>query len=371
MPAHDLPEPSATTALIRMLIGHGHAALSPADWSEILAAARHLGLSGRLAARLEPQEACLPLKVRDHLEAARRIAAKHRRTLAWEIDRVGAALASLEVPVVLLKGAAYLARELPPSAGRLASDIDILVPRDQISTVETALLRAGWEEMQPDAYDQRYVRDWMHEIPPLRHVLRNTVLDVHHTILPPTSRYNRALDPTRLFEAATPLDRGGLATLSPVDMVLHSATHRFTEGEHPRGLRDLIDIHELIGQFTATDADFCQRLVDRAERLGLERPLYYAIRYCRLLFATRIPCEAARRIEAHAPAQPIRMLMDAIVPRAFLGLEPTAGSRLASELLYIRGHYLRMPLPLLIPHLVRKSIWRRLRETAESATDAR
>jgi hypothetical protein len=358
----------ALHTLLDALLVDGVPSIAIQDWSDVLAVARATGLSGRLASQLDAHTDQLPVHVCNYLTAAQRVAAKHRRTLGWEIERVAAALAPLDVPVVLLKGAAYLARGLPPSVGRFASDIDIMVPESAISSVEAALFDAGWEAMQPDPYDQRYFRDWMHEIPPLRHVLRNTVLDVHHTILPPTSRFARHLDPQLLFEAATPVYQRGFATLCPSDMVLHSAVHRFSEGEHPRALRDLIDVQELLRHFAAEDPDFWSTLTDRAERLGLERPLYYALRYCHTLLGTDVPHDVTSRMERHAPVAPVRIVMDLIVPRTFLAAAPTFATRLSSWLLYVRGHYLRMPLRLLLPHLVRKW-WTRQQRDAQDAVD--
>jgi len=335
--------------------------LNEAQWSDLLSEARRLGLIGRLAECLAARKHDLSQKVRDQLEAAQRIADKHRTTLAWEIERVGATLAPLDIPVVLLKGAAYLARGLPPSRGRFASDIDILVPEDRIGAVEEQLLQAGWLTIQTDDYDQRYFRDWMHEIPPLRHALRNTTIDVHHTILPPTSRLSRGLSSRQLFDRAKPLGRGPLATLCDEDMVLHSAAHRFSEGEHQRALRDLIDIHDLIEHFSAAAPTFWVTLIDRARELGLERPLYYAVHFCERLLGTRAPAAHALQIEDFAPPAPLRRLMDAIVPTAFLAADPGVRERTALWALYARGHYLRMPWSLLIPHLARKAV-RRLRE---------
>ena len=90
-----------------------------------------------------------------------------------------------------------------------------------------------------DAYDQRYYRQWMHELPPLRHMTRQTVLDVHHTILPLTAHLKP--DPAKLWEAAVGIEgQVNFCVLAPVDMVLHSATHLFHDGELEHGLRDLV-----------------------------------------------------------------------------------------------------------------------------------
>ena len=64
----------------------------------------------------------------------------------------------------------------------------------------------------------------MHELPPMRHMVRQTVIDVHHAILPETARLKP--DSAKLRAAALPLGgRKGLLVFSPADMVLHSATH--------------------------------------------------------------------------------------------------------------------------------------------------
>ena len=54
------------------------------------------------------------------------------------------------------------------------------------SLAEQLLLHAGWSHMKADEYDQHYYREWMHELPPLQHKERGTVVDLHHGILPVT-----------------------------------------------------------------------------------------------------------------------------------------------------------------------------------------
>jgi hypothetical protein len=59
-----------------------------------------------------------------------------------------------------------------------------------------------------------------------------------------------------------------------------------------------------------------------------------------------------------APAPLGEGLMDALLGRALRPPHPSCADRLtplALFLLYIRGHYLRMPLGLLMPHLFRKA----------------
>ena len=69
--------------------------------------------------------------------------------------------------------------------------------------VEGALMLHGWSTTHHDAYDQRYYRKWMHELPPLKHNTRGTVLDVHHAILPVTARLKP--DSRKLLAASRPI----------------------------------------------------------------------------------------------------------------------------------------------------------------------
>lgn len=41
----------------------------------------------------------------------------------------------------------------------------------------------------------------------------------------------------------------GVFVLGHADIVLHSAAHLFHEGEWGSGLRDLVDLHALLGEF--------------------------------------------------------------------------------------------------------------------------
>src|SRR5690606_30867577 len=145
--------------------------------------------------------------------------------------------------------------------------------------VEAALMLHGWTSTHHDAYDQRYYRTWMHELPPMQHIHRMTVIDVHHAILPETATCRP--DPAKLMAAARPIEASnGLMTLAPVDMVLHSACHLFHESETDHGLRDLVDIDALLRHF-GTMPDFWRHLPERARELELQRPLRYALRYAR------------------------------------------------------------------------------------------
>ncbi len=333
--------------------------LPPQGWNTLLKQARAYGVLARLAVELEALGCVseIPEKAKDQLLGARQVSAVCHTGLRFEIGQVRRALADLRVPVILLKGAAYLMAGLPPARGRVSADLDILVPRATIDAVETALLAAGWEGGELSAYDEHYYRAWAHEIPPLRHRERGGELDVHHTILPLTHRARP--DAAALIAASEPLPVPGLAVLGPADMVLHGIAHLFAD-QSLRPLRDLVDLHDLLEQF-GNGACFWDELLARARLHNLQRALYYALRYTERILGTRIPSEVKSAAAAHAPVTPVRALMDEAVDSVMRPTVPGAKGRRSSMgefALYVRSLWIRMPPLLLSRHLARQALRR-------------
>jgi hypothetical protein len=293
------------------------------------------------------------------LHSAGVIAANEERVMRWELNRIERALSEVDCEVVLLKGAAYVLAALPIARGRLSTDIDILAPESRLSTIEEKLLKHGWRHVKIEQYDQYFYRKWSHELPPLIHRDRKTVVDVHHTILPPTGRLHP--DPEKLLTASVAVKGTRFHVLAPPDMVLHSAAHSFQDGDLMRGIRDLVDINDLVRHFSQAFVRFWDRLVVRAEELDLTRPLYYALRYANLYLQTPIPQNIIDRSQRWKPPWPACSAMDLIVDQAVTAgpWRKDLGLTLSRKLLYVRAHWLRMPPYLLIPHLIRKAMMNR------------
>ncbi len=355
-----MPLPPDGPLLLRILRAPEQAAaLAPAGWDLLLRQAETANLSATLHDWLDQHGVlaqALP-QAREQLSWSAVLARRHRQATYWEIRLIGRALAGLGLPLLLLKGGAYAAAGLPPAAGRLFSDIDILVPEASLPQVEAALMRHGWAGQQHDAYDQRYYREWMHELPPMSHVLRQTTIDVHHTILPRSAAQRP--DPHALRAAARPLaEPAGAAVLAPLDMVLHSATHLFADGEFDKGLRDLWDLHRLLTHFGAHEPGFWDALPARARQMQLQRFMCYGLRYSALLLGTPVPPATLAAMAGDGPPPALQALMDALFTRALLPHHAScrgAGGKLADFLLYVRGNWLRMPPLRLARHLFHKA----------------
>jgi len=331
------------------------------EWDALVRQARRANLLSRVAVDLKNLDVLdrIPAAPRVHLDAALIVAQAQEEAIRREVAYVRTALARCGIDIVLLKGAAYLIAGLPAARGRIFTDVDILVPEAALQEVEGALMLHGWATTHHNPYDQRYYRQWMHELPPLRHITRLTVLDVHHAILPPTARLKP--DSAKLLAAARPLvSEPSLRVLAPTDMVLHSATHLFHNEDLTSGLRDVADLDSLLRDFGRETA-FWPDLVARAHALDLARPLYYGLRYAQHFLATPVPPEALHAAEAGRPAQWLQRAMDALFTRALQPDHPDSADRLtplARQLLYVRAHWLRMPPLLLARHLTVKALRR-------------
>ena len=331
-------------------------AFSPAQWSELLVTARTTNLIGSLAEKLQAGGVTTPQRAERHLAGARQLAARQRLSVHWEAHGLQSALGGLGIPVVLLKGAAYVMSAFGLGAGRMFGDIDILVPRQALGDVEGALMLEGWVSAKTDAYDQRYYRQWMHELPPMSHIRRGTVIDVHHTILPLTAR--NAPDPARIIARSEPVP--GLPALrvpAPEDMLIHSVTHLVHEGELHNGLRDLHDIDSMLRSLGQT-AGFWLRLVAHAQGNDLAGPLCLGLRLAQAVFDSPVPADVTAQLDKAASPTWRRPWLTAVYGYALCPHNSSSsGLRCASArlLIYVRSHALRMPAPLLLRHLAVKA----------------
>jgi hypothetical protein len=325
--------------------------------------ARHARLHARLASDLKRSGGfdALPRTARDQLDSALAMADARDRAARWELDRIAVALAGQPVgPVLAVKGCAYLLLDLPNRRGRIFADVDLLVSEDKLASVEQRLNQKGWKSRPVTPYDDHYYRVWTHELPPLIHVERDVEIDLHHNILPRTARLTPEAD--RLLASSEPTG-GAYRVPCPEDLVIHAMVHLTFDSDLVDKLRDLVDIADLIRHYDGERSGFPDRLADRAEQLGLERPVFYALRYAQRLLEMPLPAALERRLVAWSPPPPVLRLMDRLAVDALIPLGPDEQTRrvaLSRTLLFMRSHWLRMPPWLLARHLGYKLLVTRL-----------
>lgn len=331
---------------------------SEMQWAELIATARSANLLGTLATKLHQEGISGGERVDRHLDGARNLSARQQLSVLWEAHQLQRALGHLNLPVVLLKGAAYVMSGHPTALGRMFGDIDILVPKTALGDVESSLMLRGWVSEKRSAYDQHYYRTWMHEIPPMRHIRRGTVIDVHHTILPLTAR--NAPDPAQIVARSLPLAESQLPTLripSVEDLLIHSTTHLVHEGELHNGLRDLCDIDCLI-KTSSNTAGYWARLVQNAAGNDLAGPVCLGLQLARAIYGSPVPDSVLFELSKKHGQGGSRRWLHEIYATALQNSnasEQDLRTSVAKLFVYVRSHNLRMPAPMLARHLAIKA----------------
>jgi hypothetical protein len=283
-----------------------------------------------------------------HLVSAFVHAERQRRQVIFECQTLNQLLSEINVVPIYLKGANYILRESENSWGRIVSDIDLLVPKSDINLVENLLTDNLWKSDDLSDYDEKYYRDWAHEIPPLIHILRDTVLDVHHNLYLPIS--GRALD-ISLFKSGSMLVKGQHTVLDPADTVLHSIIHLFMNEDFTNAFRDLYDLYLLMTEFNS--ATFWQRMLDVATETGYSKEVYYCLKMLNIVFKLPAP-NIYISLESRYKNSFTDFFINSILTRAVTpkhNLMDTLGVKAARSVIFIRGHFLKMPVHILLLHL--------------------
>ncbi len=264
-------------------------------------------------------------------------AADHRQMI-YERNRVEVALQGSDITPIILKGGAYVNLELRASMGRRVSDLDILVPYNRIKTTAKYLEKAGWETDASvnNNYDKAFYRKWSHELPPMRHKSRGTILDIHHRLESHAAKIS--LNHEKMMADASMLDGGRSKTFTAIDLFIHSASHAFSDGEFATPARSLIELYYL---YQNLNPEQRRALISRAIDVGGLYPVQISLWALARYFG--LECLKSDQKVGLLVGFAIRVVVD-----------DSRLKNLGLFMLYVRGHYMRMPLKYLIPHFVRK-----------------
>lgn len=302
-----------------------------------------------------------PSYARRHLQSMRVYSDRQARQVRLECSEIDAQLSSVGIKPVFLKGAGYTLRGSRNSRGRIYTDIDALVPREEIYKAQAALKHDAWYSPPITDYDERYYRKWAHEIPPMKHLFRRTVLDLHHNIVPPIS--GRAPNINSLLEGLVTTTEG-LLVLSPPAATLHSIVHLFTNEDFTKGFRDLVDLYLLMEEYG--DKSYWQGLLSLAKGTGFSNELVYALASLKQVLEYPVPDSVWAELGDSARKLAQGFWAKQVFSRALSPHHPMvcgASEQLAIQLIYLRGHWMKMPVPVLIGHLSVKAgmgLWAKL-----------
>jgi hypothetical protein len=321
--------------------------LTLSQWQSLLLILRKAQLLARYGLLFQQAEVLddLPDQVRRHFLNALVLAERQHAQVKYEAEHLVGYLKGKCKFLIFLKGAGYTLSKSPASIGRVFSDIDILVDKASLRQVEQSLAIAGWFPQELDDYDEQYYREWAHEIPPVSHGSRGTVLDIHHNIVPLVS--GRSVDVGMLIKNTTALD-DGVTVLCPVAMAMHSIIHLFFNEDFTSSFRDMTDLYMMLND---RDDQFWQQLHILSEELGFSTELNMTLRYLQRLFDMKLSDAALQFLGKNPPRY--LWLRDFIFDRVLLPdhhLLLIKFGGLASFLAFVRGHWLKMPMHMLFKH---------------------
>ena len=323
------------------------------QWQNLVLILRHQQLLACYSARFKQTVFFerIPTRIQRHFLNADILATNHKMQVKYEAAELTRDLSDQGGELIFLKGAGYTLANAAVGEGRIYNDIDLLTDRETIEGVEKKMRLLGWLSQELTSHDEKYYRKWAHEIPPLRHGKRGTIVDIHHNIVPLIS--GRQIQPS-LFMQQSVKTPEGFQVLSAPAMTLHSLIHLFFNEEVKKGYRDLIDIHTLM--MSNNYKEFWLGLIRLAKETGFGLELFLACRYCHRFLGTQIPDYAGNAIAQFRPWN--IDFLDFIYTNTLQPNHPICQPKffgLAEFLILLRGHFQKMPLHILIYHLFTKS----------------
>ncbi|WP_233520633.1 nucleotidyltransferase domain-containing protein [Flocculibacter collagenilyticus] len=332
-------------------------------WSLLLSAARQQKMLATLYYLLDDYQLLdeIPEKARIHLASSALYCNKLHQSLAYELQQISSALKTVGYSATLLKGGAYVLANKKAGRGRFFSDIDLLLPKEQLETAKNVLFLKGWIQQSVDQYDDHYYREWTHELPPLVHLERASVVDLHHAIFPVVSHHAFSVVPL-MRNTVKPDDEYEVDVLAPEGMFIHSAVHLFMQEDFDKLVRDSFDMHRLIAEH-GHEETFWTRLQGLAIELKVQTAVADALHCCKQWYNSPIQQHVFQALNKEN-------LLTKLRRRCLHHLLFSSNKihlTFAHYYLYLRGHLLKMPLHILLPHLCWKTI-KQLKQSIKQVT---
>ncbi len=318
------------------------------QWNDLVIILRHEKMLARFYLLFE--DCCssieiLPPQVKRHCENAKTLAAKQKVVVLSESEQLKRTFQHESYELLFLKGAAYTLSNASASLSRVFRDIDILVPKQTIGGAERKLAIHGWLSKEVDDYDDRYYRQWSHEITPMQHGTRGTVLDLHHNLVPPVS--GKAIDMNK-FLAIAGREIDGINVLNEPGLFFHSAIHLFFNDDYSTAFRDMTDLYLPVKD---QPESFFVSLFELHEVASFRKESYIALKLLKIEYDVTLPIWVEEHIENSAvriSKGEFALLKIAAGPKHSL-LEQ-GESELHKTLAELRGLFLKMPFHILIFH---------------------
>jgi len=211
------------------------------------------------------------------------ISAARNGRLYRELRSLLGCLRSAGIQVIVLKGAFLAEAVYGDIALRPMCDIDLMVPKDDLSKAQTILIANGGVLQQRGDIELFRV-ERHHHVAPV--VVGNLFVELHWTITPFTGPVE--IDAVGLWARARPATVAGvqLTALSPEDLLLHLCLH-FGRDNRLTGLRSFCDIAQTISHYRR-EMDW-QQVVRLAHEWGATRHVGLELHLARRMLNAAVP----------------------------------------------------------------------------------
>jgi hypothetical protein len=276
---------------------------SEMDWELATSLAAQQGVVALVYSALNASPSPVPPSVQNRLRAGYLAAVLHGK--AWlepALTKVVEALCTARLEPIVLKGAALAYTAYPEPSFRSMSDVDLLLPAEQLKRASSILLEMGFvinaEQVEPDYHLRSHY-------PPGGRI----GFELHRHVLPESSPYR--VDVNRLRERSRVARLGTLEVpvLSPPDAVflscIHLAyTHRY-ERYPLRSLTDILAITLRHGDCLDWDVVVREALISRASGA-----VYWPLKFARAWLGAAVPPQVLSRL---APSFPNSWFISAVI----------------------------------------------------------
>lgn len=338
--------------LVRFYASPEHFVNNTADFTEFVAQARDQAMLGSIYyyRNTVVPDIQFPDAVERHLISGKVYADKHHLGCFQELHELMRDLQSCNLKIIFVKGAAYKLRGLKFAQGRTFSDIDVLVPHNQFNDAVQALKNIGFVETALNEYDRNYYLKWSHQYPPLFHYIRGTGVDLHHGIIPTTSKTRIVTDD--YIDSAVKIR--GLPYYLPSDayLFIHAVVHLFLQEEHHKIAKDLCELNEL-GRALSLAGGWPAELWRSADKSGATEVVFIALTVLRHLFKQDWPTQILRNFFGSRPSI-VRVLWHKSVLTCLLKPDAKLTYQIAAFSWYCRGHLHKMGFVRLLRHSLTK-----------------
>jgi hypothetical protein len=287
-----LPTPMTSSQRLLLALLSSKPAQHPSDqeeirWNDFLRLAGGIGLAPFIAHVLQEDPRGFPDSVREQILASGRANAMRQLRRHAALKQIAGALDEARSPFIVLKGMALAYLAYPNPYCRSMSDIDLFVPRAELSRAVQAARDSGLVESR---------LSFRQECPAFASPDRLVHIEIHGSI---PSMEEFGVDSATLWKRSLSADLGGIQVrvLCPEDFVQHLCLHIGPHHNYLSRLQELLDFRFYLEKHGA-EMDW-QAVSDRSVQIGSSAWVFLTLWLAQELLGAPVP--AAFFQSCHAP----------------------------------------------------------------------